>query len=193
MKLLDRANNYNSKSGFPESLFIAGDGRIVGMWIMGNDYRIRSNYYGGYPNTYLRRIKLLFPDKQRVLHMFSGKVDTDQLPGDTVDLLPELNPTFVDDCQELTQVPLEQYDLLLCDPPYSQEDADHYGTTMVKRNKIFKTLGKRLTPETHVVWLDQFRPMYRKDQFQLEGMIGVSRSTNHRYRCIEIFRKFPTS
>lgn len=190
MKLLDRANNYNSKSGFPESLFIAGDGRIVGMWIMGNDYRIRSNYYGGYPNTYLRRIKLLFPDKQRVLHMFSGKVDTDQLPGDTVDLLPELNPTFVDDCQELTQVPLEQYDLLLCDPPYSQEDADHYGTTMVTRNKIFKTLGKRLTPETHVVWLDQFRPMYRKDQFQLEGMIGVSRSTNHRYRCIEIFRKF---
>jgi hypothetical protein len=27
---------------FPRSLFVAEDGRIVGTWIMGNDYRVRS-------------------------------------------------------------------------------------------------------------------------------------------------------
>jgi hypothetical protein len=53
----DRIDNYEKVTGFPEALFIAGDGRIVGTWFMGNDYRVRSGYYGGYPAGYLRRIK----------------------------------------------------------------------------------------------------------------------------------------
>jgi hypothetical protein len=69
------------QTGFPRSLFIAEDGRVVGTWIMGNDYRVRSEYYGGYPAGYLRRVRALFPDKRHVLHLFSGKVDLDALPG----------------------------------------------------------------------------------------------------------------
>ena len=74
---------------------------------MGNDYRVKTGYYGGYPAGYLRRIRALFPDKQRVLHLFSGKVDLTALPGDTVDINPSLNPTYVDDAQTLRHVPLE--------------------------------------------------------------------------------------
>jgi 16S rRNA G966 N2-methylase RsmD len=40
-----------------------------------------------------------------------------------VDINPELNPTYVDDAQTLSQVPLEAHDLILADPPYSVEDA----------------------------------------------------------------------
>ena len=42
---------------------------------MGNDYRVKTGYYGRYPPGYLRRIRALFPDKRNVLHLFSGKVD----------------------------------------------------------------------------------------------------------------------
>lgn len=49
----------------PRSLFVADHGRVVGTWIMGNNYRVRSGYYGGYPAGYLRRLRALFPDKQR--------------------------------------------------------------------------------------------------------------------------------
>jgi hypothetical protein len=49
--------------------FISEDGRVVGTWIMGNDYRVKSGYYGGYPAGYLKRIWSLFPDK-RTLHIF---------------------------------------------------------------------------------------------------------------------------
>src|SRR3569833_3406470 len=94
-----RIANYVSETGFPESLFVAADGRVVGTWIMGNDYRVKSEYYGGYPAGYLRRIRSLFPDKRRVLHLISGKVDLAAFPGDTVDISPELNPTYVDDTQ----------------------------------------------------------------------------------------------
>jgi hypothetical protein len=184
----DRITNYAVATGFPGSLFIAGDGRVVGTWIMGNDYRVKSKYYGGYPATYLRRMKALFPDKTRILHLFSGHVDQELIPGDTVDITPELNPTYVDDAQKLTRVPLEKYDLVMADPPYSEDDAERYGTTMVKRNTVLKALH-RLTPGTHVVWLDQVLPMYRKDIFSIDAVIGMVKSTNHRFRVITIFRR----
>jgi hypothetical protein len=183
----ERIQNYCKETGFPEALFVGADGRVVGIWIMGNDYRVQSLYYGGYPAGYLRRIKSLFPDKRNVLHLFSGHVDKSIIPGKTVDLNPELNPDYLDDAQTLLQVPLEDFDLVLADPPYSVEDADHYKIPMVKRNKVMGVLGERCTPGTHVVWLDQVLPMFRKDEFQIEGVIGMVKSTNHRFRVITIF------
>jgi hypothetical protein len=179
-------DNYVAKTRFPRTLFISEDGRVVGTWIMGNNYRVKSTYYGGYPAGYLKRIRSLFPDKKRTLHLFSGKVDTAAFPGDTVDINPALNPTYLDDAQSLENVPLESYDLVLADPPYSVEDADHYQTTMVKRNKVMRAL-ERLPQGAHVVWLDQALPMYRKAVFDIDATIGMWKSTNHRFRGITIF------
>ncbi len=155
---------------------------------MGNDYRVKSAYYGGYPAGYLRRIGALFPDKSRVLHLFSGRVDLSALPGDTVDINPDLAPNFVDDAQTLLAVPLERYDLVLADPPYSVEDAERYQTTMIKRNAVMRALA-RVSAGTHVVWLDQVLPMYRKVDFDIVGVIGMVKSTNHRFRVVTIFRR----
>src|ERR1700739_4985243 len=91
----NRISNYCKVTGYPKSLFIAEDGRVVGTWIMGNAYGVTSNYYGGYPAGYLKRIKALFPDRKKVLHVFSGMVDVENMPGDTVDINTELNPTYV--------------------------------------------------------------------------------------------------
>jgi hypothetical protein len=186
-----RIANYAKVTGFPSSLFVSEDGRVVGTWIMGNDFRVKSNLYGGYPAGYLKRVRALFPDKKRVLHVFSGKVDLDACPGDTVDVNVSLAPTFVDDAHTLTKVPLEDYDLVLADPPYSVEDAEHYQTSMVKRNVVLRAL-QRLKPGTHVVWLDQVLPMYRKDFYALDAVIGMVKSTNHRFRVITVFRRLPS-
>jgi hypothetical protein len=142
----------------------------------------------GYPATYLRRVRALFRDKQRCLHVFSGMVNLDEFPGDTVDLSGELNPTYVDDAQSLLDVPLENYDMVLADPPYSVEDAEHYQKSMVKRNKVMDALA-RLPSGAHIAWLDQVLPMYRKADFEVEAMIGILKSTNHRFRMLVIFRR----
>lgn len=188
MDWADRIANYAKQTGFPKSLFMAEDGRVVGTWIMGNDYRVKSAYYGGYPAGYLRRIKALFPDKRHVLHLFSGKVDLATLPGDTVDIDPALSPTYLDDAQKLVKVPLEGYDLVLADPPYSIEDAQRYRTTMIRRNAVLKALV-RVPPGTHVVWLDQVLPMFRKDRWAIDAVIGMVKSTNHRFRVVTVFRR----
>lgn len=183
-----RLKNYERETGFPGSLFISPDGRVVGTWIMGNNYRVKSTYYGGYPAGYLRRIAALFPDRRRVLHLFSGRVDKDLFPGETVDINPDLDPDWVDDAQTLEGVPLEQFDFVLADPPYSIEDAERYQTTMIKRNKVMQALG-RLPSGAYVVWLDQVLPMYRKDIFSMEAVIGMVKSTNHRFRVVTVFRR----
>jgi len=185
----ERIANYAKETGYPEALFIGADGRVVGTWIMGNDYRVKSTYYGGYPAGYLKRIKALFPDKVSPLHVFSGKVDTETFPGKRVDSNPDTEPDYLDDAHTMLNVPLRDFDLVLADPPYSVEDCEHYQCTMVKRNVVMKTLGSRLPIGAHVVWLDQVLPMYRKDQFAVEAVIGMVKSTNHRFRVITIFRK----
>ncbi len=185
----DRINNYARETGFPKCLFIGEDGRVVGTWIMGNDYRVKTGYYGGYPAGYLKRIAALFPDRKRVLHVFSGKVDLAAMPGDTVDINPEMNPTWLADAHELRVVDLSRYDLVLADPPYSVEDAERYQTTMVKRNVVMRSLAAGMIDGARVVWLDQVLPMYRKDEWAIEAVIGMVKSTNHRFRVVTIFRR----
>lgn len=188
MKWEERINNYVKETKFPKSLFISEDGRVVGTWIMGNSYKVQSSYYGGYPAGYLKRIKALFPDKKKVLHLFSGKVELGIMPGDTVDINKKLKPTYVCDAQNLSSIPLKKYDLILADPPYSVEDAEHYQVTMVKRNVVMRELGNIAKKGTHVVWLDQVLPMYKKSQWQIEAVIGMVKSTNHRFRVVTIFK-----
>ena len=113
MEWEQRIDNYGRATGFPRSLFIGEDGRVVGTWIMGNDYRVKSGYYGGYPAGYLKRVAALFPDRKRVLHVFSGKVDLGAMPGDTVDCNPSMKPTWVANAHDLSAVPLHDYDLVL--------------------------------------------------------------------------------
>ena len=177
MNLQERIDNYIIETKYPRSLFIGDDERIYGTWIMGNNYTVKSGYYGGYPSGYLKRIKALFPDKKCILHLFSGKVDKNILNGKSVDINKDNNPDYIDDAQSLLNVPIEDFDLILADPPYSVEDCEHYKTTMIKRNKVMQALGKKAIKGTHIVWLDQVLPMYRKDEWKIEGVIGMVKST----------------
>ena len=188
---LEHYGAFCAARGFPAALAMAG-GWAFGVWVLGNNYKAKLGYHGEYPPGYLPRIASLFPDKRRGLHLFSGKVDLATLPGATCDLRTDLvpPPDYCADAQTLEGVPIEDYDLVVADPPYSGEDAAHYGTPMINRNLVMRAL-QRLRPGAHVVWLDCVMPMYRSDVFKQEAVIGIQRSTNHRFRCCVIFRRVP--
>ena len=44
MQLEERIANYVRETKLSRSLFVSEDGRIVGTWIMGNHYRVKSGY-----------------------------------------------------------------------------------------------------------------------------------------------------
>lgn len=162
-------------------------GWILGVWNIGNNYK-GSGYHGSYPPSYLRRITSLFPDCKKVLHLFSGSL----VPGKYIrfDINGELEPDVVGDAEELSQhVKENHFDIIYADPPYTESDALKYGNPMVNRNKVVKECHKVLKPGGFLCWMDMVLPMYSKKQFKRVGEISISRSTNHRVRCVFIFQK----
>ena len=166
---------------------ILENGRISGMWIMGNNYTT-SGYYGAYPHGYLARVMSMFPDAKRVLHVPSGSLP----PGNYVriDSMPVCSPDILGDCHNLLAlVGDSRFDLIMVDPPYSCEDAEHYGTPMIRRNALLESCLSVLQLGGWIVWLDQAFPMFSKSICSLALTIGMVKSTNHRFRVVLGFEK----
>jgi SAM-dependent methyltransferase len=186
MTLAERADAY--AAAFPDWPPLQVTGRwIHGVWIIGNNYRSRSGYYGEYPATYLRRVGSMFPDSSATLHVFSGSVAP--LPGTVcVDVQPATRPSVVADATALPFAPAT-FDLVYADPPYTPSDAARYGTPMVDRRRSLRELAQVTRPGGHLVWLDTVVPMFRKVEWSWIGVIGIIRSTNHRVRACMIFER----
>jgi hypothetical protein len=183
----DRIENYRQKIGIP---YLGHENNwTYGTWFMGNSYEKKTDYYGGFQGNFLKRIAALFPDRKRVLHLFAGRVDRAAFPGDTLDLRPELEPTYCVNAESCAGVPLADYDFVLADPPYSASDAERYGTIMVNRNKVVATLAAGLPSGAYVCWLDQVYPMFSKAALKPEAVIGIVGSTNHRFRVLTVFHR----
>lgn len=185
----DRVMNYNKLfPKYPQMIY--DKGWMLGVWNIGNDYR-GSGYHGSYPNSYLSRILGLFPDIAacRTMHLFSGSLSS-ETRGTRIDVNAKLSPDIVCDAEQLSEhVKNNHYDLILADPPYTEEDALKYGNPMVNRNKVVKECHKVLRPGGYLCWMDMVLPMYSRKMFKRVGEISISRSTNHRVRAVFIFEK----
>lgn len=159
-----------------------------GVWMIGNDYRNKTRYYGSYPPGYLDRVMALFPDAGvSVLHVFSGSLPKSFLYT-RCDLRQDAEircsvydlPTMILDCRPR---------LVVADPPYSKADAVQYGTPMINRGRALQALAQVTAPGGHLAWLDTCWPMHRKTEWATVGRILVQRSTNHRARVLSIFER----
>ena len=75
MDLEERINNYH-KTFSSYSKLLINRGVIEGIWVMGNNYKTKTNLYGAYPHGYLDRIYTLYPlIKGKTLHLFSGSIE----------------------------------------------------------------------------------------------------------------------
>jgi hypothetical protein len=179
---------------FPSSRFtlVEEKGRPVAYarWLLGNDYRNRSTYYGAYPPGLMDRVRALFPDlsgRRRVLHVFSGSLPA----GDYTrcDMNPANGAELVCDVLELPRMTPQCWDLVIADPPYSAADAEHYGTPMIHRGRVLQALAAITRIGGYLAWLDTCWPMHRAEQWATVGRIVVTRSTNHRTRDLTIFQR----
>lgn len=200
MSLRQRADSY--ARAFPK--FTASHLQVVqdasghdvlqGIWMFGQDYRNKSDYYGAYPGNFLQRLAALFPDYAilpgmlpfggRVLHAFSGS-----LPAG-----PYTRCDIVQDAElqcDVASIPdgTAPFELVLCDTPYSKADAKKYKSPPPNRRKAMSGLARVTTPLGLLCWLDTQWPMHRKDQWATVGRIYIQRSTNHRIRLLSIFER----
>lgn len=191
--LSSRARFYNHAfARYPGSRLAATDTFLSGVWILGNNYK-GSGFYGAYPPGYLSRIGALFPDAERVMHLFSGSL----VPGDYVRVDIKGSPDVYADAHKLKNTfaadihrpKIGPFDLIIADPPYSKADAVRYDTPMIHRKRVLEECSKVLEPGGFVVWLDTVWPMIAKKHLVLVGAIGILRSQNHRSRFTYIMQK----
>lgn len=186
-KLAFDIDNYHKVfKKYPKSLMLSGD-RVYGVWLIGNYYKRKEGYHGEYPPSFLERIYALFPGRHKILHMFSGTIKGDR-EVTTVDINPELNPSVVCNVTEMANfLPNEHFELVVADPPYSRKDADIYGVPLVNKRLALREARKVTQKGGVLVWLDTQTPIYRKLDWNLLGMIGVSCGTNRAFRVATLF------
>jgi hypothetical protein len=181
---------------FPPAL-IAFNGRIYGVWVIGNNYKNKTEFYGQFPPSVLDRILALFPERRRILHLFAGTIQASPPDVITFDINPQYAPTICDDIRNLTKhkKALQGRDLVIADPAYDDSDFAEYSRRLkldlkpFSKAQVFRDLYDVLDVGAVVTWLDTKKPMYRKDQWHLLGEIMISVSTNHRYRGLCLFQK----
>jgi len=203
LSLRERAENYARV--FPEfkashlQVLVGAEGRetLQGVWMFGQDYRNKSDYYGAYPGNYLERLQAMFPDYPlitgmlplggRVLHAFSGSLPPGPYTRCDVVQPAELQCDVSEIGECYPDVP--DFELIVADTPYSTADSKKYKSPPPNRRKVLAGRAMVATPGALLCWLDTQWPMHRKDQWSTVGMIYIQRSTNHRIRLLSIFER----
>lgn len=200
MTLHDRVASYSRAyaefpAGWPR---VYNDGAALqGVWSFGQDYRNKSEFYGAYPGDYLQRLQALFPEHAllpemlplgtAVLHAFSGSL----APACCYDRCDAVQPAEHHcDVRDLPgRVAAGHYDIVVADPPYSDEDAEKYKAPPLNRIALTHALAQVVRVGGHLAWLDTVWPMHTKDEWLTVGWIYIQRSTNHRVRLLSIFER----
>lgn len=174
---------------YPHSAIMEKEGRLYGQWIIGNNYRATQPYHGSYPPSYVERVKSLFPDNKKILHLYSGMVQPAE-GEQTFDINPALNPTKCGKAEELSDYFSENaFSLVLADPPYTPADAAKYGAKMPITYRVMSELYKIVEVGGVVVWLCTRIPLWKKIEWKLLGVIGLFCGTNRVYRAVVLLQK----
>ena len=185
LSLKERAELYN-KTYLKRSPLSVRNNRIEGLWMMGRNWG-GSGYHGSYPGSYLPRINLLFPDAKNILHLFSGSLPKGDYTRFDLNGRGEIRGDA--HCLSAYFKDKKPFDLIIADPPYAKEDCLHYGTPVIRRQKVLSEALKVLEPGGIIVWIDQVWPNYLKKECGLIATISVLVSTNHRCRMCFWYRK----
>lgn len=200
MTLRDRMEAFSAAfpkntPAWPRLVQEAGHDVLYATWVLGNDYRNKTHFYGSYPPSYLQRVLALFPDVDatRVLHVFSGSLPKGRYercdvmqPAEYRCQVEDLPRRFAIERRGLGAA--KHYPQLVCaDPPYSAEDATRYGTPMVHRSKVIAALAKVTVTGGHLAWLDTVWPIHSKREWVTVGRILVQRSNESPGAVIDHF------
>lgn len=178
--LVDNVN----KLKYPKTVF--DKGWIYGVWYCSTSFQ-KAVYYGQYPLTFVKRILAMFPDS-KILHLCCGRCRIDGAVNVDFHDLPE-----ADVVANVENLPLNlknnYFDVVLIDPPYSEQDADRYKVPrLVNARKVMVESKKALKKGGYLLWLDEKYPSFKKAEWELVGLIGVITGVERRSRVLSIFK-----
>lgn len=160
-------------------------GWIYGVWFCGTSWQ-KAIYFGQYPSTFVKRIRTMFPT-EKMLHLCCGRCHIDGAVNVDIHPLPEAD--VVCDVENLPFEP-ESFQVVLIDPPYSEEDASRYKVKrLLKARKVMEECSRVLVSGGWLLWLDEKYPSYRRKDWKLEGLVGIVTGFERRTRVLSMFTK----
>ena len=167
---------------------------ITDTWILA---RPKVKYYGAYPSGFLERARALLgvTIDDSVLHVCSGMVKGYPFRGRgindmTVDLNRDLNPDFVADVRKEIPAQKNGWKAILCDPPYTEDDAEHYNARQVfpKSGKLVADCIKavRVGGRVGILHYEWPRPPVNARSV---AVVGVLVGFSNRIRCYSVFER----
>ena len=177
---------------------------ITDVWILARaKLKEDKQYYGAYPGGFPERARALLgvTINDGVLHVCSGCVKYYPYrgafgPNDrTMDLDPQLNPDLVHDARE--PYPYIGWSAILMDPPYTEEDAEHYApgkNAFPSPNLLLKNALCAVRPGGRVGMLHYILPSPPKEdvigfETRFIAAIGVLVGFNNRIRIYSVFER----
>jgi hypothetical protein len=142
-------------------------------------------YVGGFPLHFEKKLWRLLGCPEKVLHPFGGLCEI----GDSVDLNETTAPTFHGDAHDLWFIKDDTYDLVILDPPYSDEESETlYGTPKLKPAKFTAEAVRVCKPGGHVaIYHKVMKP--RPDGCRLVRRVVVLTRVQHAARICMVYRK----
>jgi hypothetical protein len=157
-------------------------------------------FYGAYPRGFLAKARGLVlagqPFDSPILHVCSGRVRDYQTRGfgpndKCLDLDPNLKPDILADVRDPESYNSQAWAAILADPPYSEEDADHYSpgrAVFPSPYVIVKNAIRVLEPGRRVGIFHLFAPQAPKDS-KFVACVTVLTGFNNRVRVFSVYEK----
>jgi len=152
----------------------------------------KSKYKGGMPlycEEWLMNLarNILGKDDIKILNLFCGM----NKQGVRVDLNPDVSPDYLYDVHKITEVLNDSFDVILADPPYSNQEAEElYGTPKLSYKKWTAECEKLLIDGGLLIVYHKFvMPNPNPNKFQVEKRVFIGTRTYHLPRVAIFFRK----
>lgn len=122
-----------------------------------------------------------------ILNLFCGM----NKQGTRVDINPEVNPEFECDAHEVSKLFDNEFDVILADPPYSDEESKElYGTGKLNYKKWTKECDKILKKGgLLIVYHKYVMPNPNPDKYEVIKRVFIGNRTYHLPRVAIYFRK----
>jgi len=155
---------------------------ICDFWLMA---RPKVKYYGAFPSGFLWRAKTLLGDTSNLCHLCSGMVEGE---GFKIDLDPAVSPDLVADATD-TGIEDDRFSAVLCDAPYTQEDAENYRfPDLPTPNMLLKEALRIVKVGGRVGFLHYICPRPPKNA-KFVACIALLVGFNNRVRLYSVFEK----
>jgi len=172
-----------------------------------NLHRNTKKYPGAYPVGFIKKLhKLIGLAGKDVFHVFGGTTQQGLFKNHTNDINPKVSATFHFDARKKFPIKSDNYDVILCDPPYDMEKVHmssqkgkeireklHYGKGMYKTDFVppysFIDEAIRICKPGGFICVLHFLVYKQPEKTKRVHLVPIISGPNLRIRVLSIFQK----